>query len=149
MNIQYAFLRLTRPQLEQIHQALLTHFVLEDTNRREQGLEAIEPPRVLDEIEQLLNLTEQEAHKQFHDIEDELWEYSWYTYTDEWAWHRAQQEVTKELGTRGRRMKRDALDELIEKRYRDRFETYVAEVDMREQQEVRGKKIKKTRITRK
>ena len=60
---------------------------------------------------------------------------SWYSFTEEWAWHRAEQDVRKELGVKQRKyMKQEEIETLIEKRYESGFETYVKEVALEEQE---------------
>ena len=68
-----------------------------------------------------------------HETEDDLWNYAWYVYTDEWAWHRAKDETIKELGKKSTSLKSDALDRLVEERYEKNFETYIREIDMKEE----------------
>lgn len=145
---QWAFLTIPKQQLIEIHRALLMRFIMEDRIRHEQGLESLEYPPFLEHIEQLMGIGEDQAHQLFHQVEDELWQYSWYNYTDEWAYFRAKQEVTKELGAKAKRMRENALEDQIEQRYEKEFERYVKEVDMSE--EIDGKKQKKfSRVSKK
>lgn len=133
MNQPYYNLHLNHQQILEIHRALLQRFVVEETLRREQGLEAVEYPRILEHLEQVLSLDGEKAHQLFHQEEESLWEYSWYTFTDEWAWFRARQDVMKQLGTKAKHTSRKALEELIEKAYDEKFEAYQKEVDMDEE----------------
>lgn len=138
----FAYLQLKKSDLLDIHRALLARWVVEDKLRQAQGLESVGPPFLLNRLEALLGMKEQEAHTLFHRCEDELWEYSWYTYTEEWAWHRAEQDVRKELGQQLSQMDQRQLDELIDKRYERMLETYVEEVSL-EDTSGTGRSVKK------
>lgn len=144
---EWAFLSMPKDQLVEIHRALLTRYVVESALRREQGLEAIDYPPFLEHMEKMLGISEDEAHTLFHKLEDELWEYSWYDYTDEWAWFRAKQDVMKGLKHSDRRVADEEMDRLVEKKYEEKFESYVAEVDMKE--ESGGKQKKSARAPKK
>jgi hypothetical protein len=137
--MQNAFynLHLNHQQLLEIHRALLQRYVVEEAMRREQGLEGIEYPRLVEHLEQVLGLSGEKAHELFHLEEETLWEYTWYTFTDEWAWYRARQDVMKHLGPKAQRTGRKVLEELIEKQYEEKFEEYLKEVDMQDNE---GKK---------
>jgi hypothetical protein len=113
---------------------------MEETMRREQGLEPADYPALLTRIEQMLGYSSEETHELYHRAEDELWEHAWFTFTDEWAWYRAKKEVVHELGKRAKQTHPDELDTLIERRYHDKFERYVAEVDMRDEEDGGNKK---------
>lgn len=114
--------------------------------RQEQGLEDIEPPMILERVERLLGYTEDDVHTIFHNVEDELWEHAWYAYTDEWAWYRAQQDATQELGARAKTTSDDAREHLAEKYYNQRFDSYAEEIDMNtEKKREKKQKVKKTK----
>lgn len=132
MSSEHFSLTLNTHQLTEIYRALLARFMVEDTLRREQGLEPIEYPKLLEHLEKLLRIEPEQAHRAFHNEEDELWEYSWYSFTDEWAWFRAKQDTIKELGTKAERTPTKTLEAKIESTYEDRFDQYAAEVDMQE-----------------
>lgn len=142
MNHEFAFLQLTREELVEMHRALLERTVIEQTMRREQGLEPVEDSKLLERVERTLGLTEDETHAAYHHAEDEIWEYVWFTYTDEWAWFRAKREIEKELGVRAKRLGQEQLDALIEERYQQKFNRYVTEVDMHEQDQPQKSKAK-------
>ncbi len=135
MNTEFAFLSFSKTQLNEVYQAVLTQYLVEEQLRREQDLESVEPPALLEQLQTLLGMNDERAHTLFHEKEDELWEYSWFRYTDEWAWFRARQDVLRELDKRISLTKRRALDEMIEERYTKNFETYVAEIGMEEDQQ--------------
>jgi hypothetical protein len=123
-------LGLTKDQVIELHRSVLARYIIEDTFRRERGEEAEEPPALLAHLERLLDLSAEEAHTLFHEEEDRLWEYSWYAYTDEWAWYRARQEVEQELGEQLSLTKPDKLEELVEASYEQHFARYAKEIDM-------------------
>lgn len=123
-------LDLPKSDLMELYRALMVRHVVECTQRHEQGLEPAESPS-LERLEKILGLDEEQAHLLFHEMEDELWQYAWYTYTDEWAWFRAQQEAQKELGSKNGLTKRETFERLVEACYDARFEEFAAEIDMK------------------
>ncbi len=136
MDTEFFSLGLSRNELRELHRAALARFLTESTLRQEQGLEPPPYPPLLEKMERLLGMSSPEAHALLHRMETELWEFSWYSYTDEWAWYRAKQEVVKELGPLAESTKRSTLEKLIERRYEERFEDYVGEIDMKEEASV-------------
>ncbi|KAA0206468.1 hypothetical protein EDM68_02125 [Candidatus Uhrbacteria bacterium] len=145
MNVDYASITLPKKDLEELYRGLALRHLMENEIRREEGLEEIEEPRVLHALETALNLTDAEADGLYHRAEDELWDYAWYAYTDEWAWFRARQEVLDELGSKRTGLTQEALDRKTEDRYREKFDAYVAEIDMREPAAGSKKKKEKKR----
>ncbi len=133
MYQEYISLTLPKRDLEEFHRGLLQRFVAESLVRREQGLEESAYPDSLSKLEEILGVSEERAHAMLHETEDDLWNYAWYVYTDEWAWHRAKDETIKELGKKSTSLKSDALDRLVEERYEKNFETYIREIDMKEE----------------
>lgn len=125
-------LDLPKSDLLELYRALMVRHVVECTQRHEQGLEPAESPS-LERLEKILGLDEDQAHLLFHEMEDELWQYAWYTYTDEWAWFRAQQEVQKELGSKSGLTKRETFERLVEACYDARFDEFAAEIDMKKE----------------
>ncbi len=130
MTDAFYSLGLTRDQLTELHRSLLSQYIVEETFRRERGEDSQEPPALLGHLERLLELSEEEAHSLFHEEEDRLWEYSWYAYTDEWAWYRARQETEKTIGDRLALTSPEQLEDLIEKTYDEHFARYTQEIDM-------------------
>ncbi len=140
---EFAYIQLRKSDLLDIHRAMLARWLIEDKLRQTQGLESVGPPLILDRIETLLGMNEEEAHNLFHQVEDELWEHSWYSFTEEWAWHRAEQDVQKELGRERKYMDQNQLDTLTEKRYEANFETYTQEISMDEEKQPKPTKEKR------
>jgi hypothetical protein len=144
MNVDYASITLPKRDLVELYRGLLLRHFIENEIRHEEGLEEADEPKVLAALESALCLTDREAHELYHEAEDELWNYAWYAYTDEWAWFRARQDILNELGSKRAGLGREALDRKTEDRYRERFDAYVAEIDMRElDTETKKKKEKK------
>lgn len=139
MMKEFVNLSLPKADLIDLYRALMMRHVVENTTRHEQGLEEVESPS-LERMEAILGLEDGEAHRLFHEMEDALWQYAWYAYTDEWAWYRAQQEVRKQLGSKATHTKRDAFDHLVEACYDERFDEFSAEIDMKKEKDVSGKR---------
>lgn len=129
MLTQFVSLQLSRQELLEIHAALVSRIMVEDDIRRERGQEAVDQRPILERIEMLLGETDEALHALDHVIEDELWEHAWYTFTDEWAWFRAKQEIEKE-STVGEKITPEAMQKLVATRYRKSFDRYVGEVNM-------------------
>ncbi|MFA4954404.1 MAG: hypothetical protein WC641_03775 [Patescibacteria group bacterium] len=131
MLTEFATIQFSREELVEIHRALLQRVMLEDELRKERGLEKPDRHPLLEKIEMLLGEREPDLQEIDMHVEDELWEFAWYVYTDEWAWYRAGQEAAK--GENGKPLT-DAsrLKTLTEKFYRDNFDRYAAEIDMHE-----------------
>lgn len=146
MTTEFLSLGLSRHEWQEIHRSLLTRFLMETSLRQEQGLEEIPYPVLVEKIEKLLGMSPEFAHQIFHRMETELWELSWYTYTDEWAWFRAKQDVLKELGPLIEKTNQSTLEKLIERRYEEYFEKYIGEIDMKE--EVLEQKVKARKLGR-
>ncbi len=129
---EFAFLSFEKHDLLELHRALLGRFLMQNRLRHEQGLEEIDYPILLGRLEELLGYTDEESHRLFHRVEAELWEYSWYTYTEEWAWFRARQDVLQSLLDKGIEEKPEEflIENLTESFYDDRFAGYAAEIDM-------------------
>ena len=124
-------LTLSLDDARELYRAMVTRLLVQETLRREQGLEAVDAPPYLDCLEQALGLGGDQAGKQGETIEDELWQHAWLAFTDEWAWHRAKQDIRKELGKRGlKRLSNEELEQATEARYKERFEAYVREIQL-------------------
>lgn len=130
MNTEFFQFQLTREEVVELYRSLLTRFVLEMNLRMSQGLEVVDPPKLLARLEKLLGLSPEQSHADLHQTENELWEHTWENFMEEWAWARAQQDVAKELGKLKEQQKPDLLEKLIERRYRDHFEIYLKEIDL-------------------
>ncbi|MEI7512193.1 MAG: hypothetical protein WCK01_01910 [Candidatus Uhrbacteria bacterium] len=130
MNVDYASITLPKKELAEIHRGFMMRHLVENEVRHEEGLEEVEYPKVLHAIEHALGLSEEAAHEIEHQVDDELWNFAWYAFTDEWAWFRARRAVLRDLGSKRTEYSEDAFEKKVEERYRKDFETYVAELDM-------------------
>ncbi|MDO8617827.1 MAG: hypothetical protein Q7N87_03015 [Candidatus Uhrbacteria bacterium] len=130
MTHSFVSFSLPRQELPELYRSLATSFMIEQILRNEQGLEPVDPPLFLQNVERLLRVAGESPSSLMEQAEEELWAHAWYIYTDEWAWFRAKEDVMRELGERLSRTKHDVLDRLVEKTYRKKFDQYVAEIDM-------------------
>ncbi|MEO5927284.1 MAG: hypothetical protein ABIO72_01145 [Patescibacteria group bacterium] len=130
MNTEFFSLSFSRPQLREIYEALLLRTSLEDELRREKGLEAVAPNPLLARLEGLLVVPEAQIERFGEAVEESLWEHAWYTFTDEWAWFRAHQDVEKELD--GKETSEEIFHQRVEQKYTADFERYVEEIDMKD-----------------
>lgn len=118
-------------ETKELYRALITRYFVEDALRREQGLEPISLPSLAERVERTLGLSPSQANTEIKSVEDELWQHAWLAFTDEWAWHRAKQEVLSELGIeQAKRFTPEQLDALTEKRYEARLEVYTKEIEL-------------------
>jgi hypothetical protein len=147
MLTEFASLQMSRSELQEIHAALVRNALVEDRVRREKGLEAIERRPMLEQIEKLLGENEHSLHMLDHVAEDGLWEYSWYVFTDEWAWFRAEKETLLELGPKREAMDKAEFEKTVEIRYHKNFDRYVAEIDMVEEGKPSTKRVKQQKTS--
>lgn len=137
METEFFGLSLCRKELIELQTALLQRYLVEDDLRREKGLEPIEDYALLRRVDDLLGLPDRDLDRLSENLEDELWEYSWFAFTEEWAWFRAKQEVRKELGAEAQKLSVEEIDRLTERRLAKHFEKYVREVEMKESETVK------------
>ena len=130
MLTEFASLMLTRQELLEIQEALAMRAMVEDDLREEEGLEPVDRRLLLERIDQLLNANEGQLKSLEDRMDQELWHHAWYSYTDEWAWYRAREDVLKELGATAASTSEATADDLIHRRYHEKFEDYVKEIDM-------------------
>lgn len=129
MFVEFAGMQLSREELRELQQALLTRAMLEDNLRAETAQEPVEH-RLLERIDDLLGEPAETREKQNLQAEEELWEHAWYTFTDEWAWYRARQDVDAEVEKQKTTLTEAERLSRTESRYQKKFEAYVSEVDM-------------------
>lgn len=140
---EFVYLQLKKSDLLEIHRALLARWIVEDKLRLAQGLEHVGPPMLLDRIEALFGMKSDEAHALFHRVEDELWEYSWHMFVEEWAWHRAEEDVHKELGDKIKYMNQEQIENFVEKQYESHFEAYIEEISLQEDKQPKAARAKR------
>ncbi len=116
-------------EAKELYRALVQRYFVEDALRQERGLEPIAIPALAERLEHTLGVSQDEALQEAMRSEDALWEHAWLSFTDEWAWHRAKQDVLTTIGKKGTHtFTHDELDTMTEKIYETRFETYQKEV---------------------
>ena len=130
--MEFASLQMSREELQEIYAALVQRAMLEDDLREERGLEPIERRPLLERFEMMLGESEETLHMMDHMLDDEMWEYAWYAFTDEWAYYRAKRDVEADMGAGTKNMDQASFDKLIQLRYQKNFETYVTELAMTE-----------------
>lgn len=115
----------------ELYRALILRYFVEDTLRRERGLEPISLPVLAERIEKTLGLSQDQIQAETKRVEDELWQHAWLSFTDEWAWHRAKQDIQKELSSTDQaRFTPEELEKLAERRYEAKLEHYLKEVEL-------------------
>ncbi len=129
---QFAAFQFTREELDELHQALLQRALLEDELRRERGQEPVARRPLLEKFEILLNHTEDSLQKLHQEFEEDLWEYAWYAFTEEWAHFRAHQDAEREAKRARRLMAQNEVNTRAHQLYQKRFDEYVAEISMTE-----------------
>ncbi len=133
MQTEFIQLTLSKDEAARVLEALAASFVVEDEIRAQQGLEAVPLPQHLARLAGLLRISD-EALKKLMDLTAEgLWEYSWFVYTSEWAWFRAQHDALRQMHAKHSGVTLDHPDcrRRAEILYRKNFEKYVREIDMR------------------
>ncbi|MCR4278450.1 MAG: hypothetical protein NUV81_00920 [bacterium] len=144
MNSEQYAISLSRDEMLELYRALVSRAFVEDELRNEKGLEDVGERALLVRVEALLRLTQGEGHQLLHEMDDELWEYAWFSVSDEWAWYRALQEERTALGTGFDAMNEQELRGRVERRYQKDFERFVHEIEM---MDIRPKGRKKPRAT--
>jgi len=130
MLTEFVALTLSRQELLELQEALAMRAMVEDDLRREDGLESLDRRPLLEKVDQLAHASQQQMSVLEDRLEEELWHYSWYAYTDEWAWFRARRDVLLELGALAKSTTEDTIEDLAHRRYHEQFEAYVQEIDM-------------------
>lgn len=128
MQTEFINLSLSKSQAMECLGSLLIKSVLEDELRSERGQEPAEPSPLILRLATLLNIKEKILESQMDSAEEALWEYSWFVFTNEWAWFRAQQEAKKAAGQT--QVKETELEKQAEKIYKMKFNDFVKELDM-------------------
>ena len=137
METEFFGLSLSRNELLELQTALIQRYIVEDELRREKGLEPIAHHGLLCRVDELLKLQNSELDSLTEDLVDELWEFSWFAFTEEWAWFKAGQEVKKELGSDAKKINQEEMERRIEQRFAKYFDKYVSEVEMKDVESVK------------
>lgn len=131
MQTEFINLALSKSQAIDLLGALMMKSVLEDELRSERGQEPAEVSPLIIRLASLLNIKEKTLDSQMDLAEDALWEYSWFVFTNEWAWFRAQQEAAKSVGQLP--ANEAELEKRAERIYKRKFKDFVKELDMNSQ----------------
>ncbi|MBI4139143.1 hypothetical protein HY479_03265 [Candidatus Uhrbacteria bacterium] len=130
MDTEFFGLSLTREELAEVQAALVQRAMLEDELRREKGLEPVADRPLLRRIDAILRPSDARLDHLTQALDDELWEFAWYAFTEEWAWFRARQEIRKELGSRASKLEEEEMRRRVEQRFNKYFEKFVKELEM-------------------
>lgn len=130
MITEFVSLTLSRQELLELQEALALRSIVEDEARREEGLEPVDRRALLVKLDQLLNASPSQIAALEDRTDEELWRYAWYAYTDEWAWYRARKDTLRELGPLAASTTEATIEDLTHRRYHEKFEDYVGEIDM-------------------
>lgn len=143
MQTEYLGASFTKQEVLELLRACMLQTLLEDEIRAQQGLEPVDPSPLVERLVRLLGVAEEATEEMADRLSDDLWAYSWYVFTNEWAWFRARQEAQKQLGDKAVDMEESAeFRRLAERLYKRNFETYTKEIDM--QSPPNGKKRTQT-----
>lgn len=129
MNTEFYALNLSRFEALECLRALLLRAIVDEEVRSQKGLELPDINPMINRLIDMLDLKDDVVEKETDKQADELWEYSWYVFTSEWAWYRAQQDALKQL----RKKKKTEIDyrAAAEMNFKKFFEKYVAELNMK------------------
>lgn len=133
MNTEFYSLQLSRYEALECLRALLMQAIVEEEVRLQKGLELAEVNPLINRLMNMLNQSEDEVESKTDRAADELWEYSWYVFTSEWAWYRAQQETLKSLRKNSDKVNLTGTiyKRAAEQNFKKFFEKYVAELNMK------------------
>jgi len=116
--------------------ALFTQALIEEELRIQKGMEQADPTPLISKFLQVLMLTDADIEKEKDKLLDDLWEYSWFVFTSEWAWFRARQEAMRlqaEKRSEALQVSVKDREKMAEKLFKKNFESYVSEINMRHQ----------------
>lgn len=130
MLTEFVSLTLSRQELLELQEALAMRSLVEDDLRYQEGLEPVGRRALLEKVDHLLGVSEPSLEKLELRLDEELWHHAWHAYTDEWAWYRARKDVLRELGPLAASTTKDTVDDLVHRRYHDKYDDYLAEIDM-------------------
>lgn len=130
MQTELIALNLTRQEAVECMRACLMLSLVEDEMRVQQGYEPMDFPVLAQRLAGLLGVRDVGLEGMANGLSEDLWSYAWYTYTNEWAWFKAEHQARLDLGLKAGE-KNPELRKKAEKLYKKNFETYVAEIDMK------------------
>ncbi len=133
MQTEHYALQLNKQEALECLHALLMQALVDEEVRSQKGLEPPELSAIITRLLTILGSSDETLETETDKAGEELWEYSWYTFTNEWAWHRAKQDALKDKKTSKKKnpSSSDDYQKIAEKLYNTRFEKYVAELNMK------------------
>ena len=149
MNTEFYSLQLSKFEALECLRAFLLQAIVDEEVRLQKGLELPEVNPIINRLMSMLNQSEEDVERETERAADELWEYSWYAFTSEWAWYRAQQETLRSIKKNNQKVNLEGLGykQSAEKNFKLFFEKYVAELNMKPLQSVSKKPSEKRRGT--
>lgn len=130
MQTELIALSLTKQEAMECLRACILSAIVEDETRVQQGFEPMDFSTLVQRLAGLLRIGDNQMENVTNELAEDLWSYAWYVYTNEWAWFRAEQQATEELGMQ-KGDKSPELRKKAEKLYKKNFETYVSQIDMK------------------
>jgi hypothetical protein len=133
MQTEFYSLQLSKFEALECLRAFLLQAIVEEEVRMQKGLELPESSTMINRLMSLLNLADDDVERETDRAADDLWEYSWYAFTSEWAWFRAQQEAIRSIKKTKKTVNMEDGDykKSAEKNFKRFFENYVAELNMK------------------
>ncbi|MDF1497523.1 MAG: hypothetical protein P1P90_05705 [Patescibacteria group bacterium] len=132
MQTEFYSLQLSKFEALECLRALLLQALVEEEVRMQKGLELPEMNSMINRLMNMLNVSEELVERETDKSADELWEYSWYVFTSEWAWFRAQQEALRAIKKNKKLVNTEDVEykHFAEKNFKKFFDKYVAELNM-------------------
>lgn len=132
MQTEHFALQLNKQEALECLHALLMQTLVDEEVRSQKGLEPPELSSIITRLMTILGCTDQFLETETDKAGDELWEYSWYAFTNEWAWYRAKQDALKRQKSdkRKNQILSEDIQKTAEKFYNAHFEKYVSELNM-------------------
>ncbi len=136
MQTEFYSLQLSKFEALECLRAFLLQAIVEEEVRSQKGLELPELSPLVARLMNMLNLSDEGMEHETDRVVDDLWEYSWYVFTSEWAWFRAQQEALRSIKKTKKivNMEDREYKQFAEKNFKRFFEKYVAELNMKPMQ---------------
>ncbi len=132
MQTEYFALQLNKQELLECLRALIMQTLVDEEIHSQKGLELPELSSIITRLTTILGYTNHFLEAETDKIENELWEYSWHVFTNEWAWYRAKQDALKKqkMNKNKNQLFSEEFQKTAEKFYNAHFEKYVSELNM-------------------
>jgi len=133
MQTEFYSLQLSKFEALECLRAFLVQAIVEEEVRMQKGLELPEASPMINRFMDMLAMSEDDVERETDRAADDLWEYSWYVFTSEWAWFRAQQEALRSVKKIKKTVNIEDGDykQSAERNFKKFFEKYVAELNMK------------------